>query len=128
MAKQPERPAWQDMDGLGIAGHGLAAALGILALIAAVFSFRAGIQITLTVALVIVGVLLPALAWLSANRSRGAWSFLISLSAVLGIMTLFGSPKVRALVGIHIGIALAIPLAFVFMLFALWAQDHRYKT
>ena len=128
MAKQPAPPAWQDMDGLGLAGHGLAAVLGILALVAAVFSFRAGIQITLTVALAVSGVLLPSLAWLSANRSRAAWSFLLSLSVVLSIMTLFGAPKVRTLVGIPMMVALVVPLAFLFVLFALWVQDHRYKT
>ena len=123
-----ETPGVTDLDGFGWAGHGIPAALGIAALIAAAFSYHAGIQITLTISLLFVGALLPVLAWFSLYRSRPAWSFLISLSIVLGIMTLFGAPKVRTLVGIHMGVALVIPALFAVAAFALSAQSHRYKT
>lgn len=127
-APAPPPPSRTELDELGWIGHGIPAALGIAALIAAVFSFRAGIQPTLTIALISVGGLLPLLAWLSMNRSRAAWSFLISLSIVLGIMTLFGAPKIRTIVGIHMSIALVIPGLFAFAAFALSVQSHRYKN
>lgn len=128
MAKTEPTTPWHDLDELGWAGHGIAAALGVLSLVASFYSWKNGLQPTLGVALVVSGVLLPALAWLSLNRSRAAWAFLISLCAVLAIMTLFGAPKVRTLVGVHIGVPLIIPLAFGFATFALVVQDHRYKA
>jgi len=123
-----ETPTISDLDGLGWTGHGIPAALGIAALIASLFSYLNEIQVTLTISLLVVGALLPVLAWFSLHRSRAAWSFLISLSIVLGIMTLFGAPKVRTLVGIHMGVALVIPALFAVAAFALSAQSHRYKT
>jgi len=124
----PAPPARIELDELGWIGHGIPAALGIAALIAAVFSYRAEIQATMTVALIFVGALLPLLTWLSMNRSRAAWSFLISLSVVLGIMTLFGAPKIRTLVGVHMSIALILPGLFAVAAFALSVQSDRYKN
>jgi hypothetical protein len=121
--------AMSDLDEMGMIGHAIPVLLGVLALIAAVFSYRAKIQVTLPISLFVVGALLPALTWLSIlERSRAAWSFLISLAIVLGVMTLFGAPKVRNLVGIHMGIALVIPAALFFAAFALSLQGDRYKN
>jgi hypothetical protein len=128
MAKKPPAAAWSDLDSLGWAGHGIPIALGALSLIASVFSWKNHIQPTLSVALVVAGLTLPALAWLSMLRSRAAWSFLISLCGVLGVMTLFGAPKVGRMVEINIGVALIIPVLFGCATFFLAMIDHRYKT
>ena len=127
--KEPPKPPWHDLDQLGWTGHGIPAALGVLSLVAAYFSWKNHIQPTLGVSLIIAGVLLPALTYLSAmKRSRAAWAFLISLCGVLGVMTLFGAPKVRTLVGVNMGVALIIPVLFACATFFLTTQDHRYKT
>jgi intracellular septation protein A len=120
-------PSVTDLDELGWVGHGIPAALGIAALIASFFAYQSHIQITLTISLIITGAMLPLLSWLSINRSRAAWSFLISLSVVLGIMTLFGAPKIRTLIGIHMAVALVIPGLFALATVALAAQGHRYS-
>ena len=117
-----------DVDSLAWIGHGLPAAAGIASLVAAVGAWRSDMQATLVISLIVIGVLLPALAWFSWGRNRAAWSFLIALSIVLGIMTLFGAPKVRNLVGIPLAAALVIPAAFGVAAFCLSALGHRYKT
>lgn len=129
MAKKQSTPAPSilRLDELGWVGHGLPAVLGIASLIAAFFAYQSHIQITLTVALVVIGGLLPWVTWLSLHGNRAGWSFLISLSIVLGVMTLFGAPKVRTLTGMNIGLALLIPVAFGFAAFALSTQSQHYK-
>src|SRR5689334_8755399 len=112
--KSAPAPSIVRLDELGSLGHGLPATLGLAALIAAFFAYQSHIQITLTVALLVIGGLLPWVTWLSLHGSRAGWSFLLSLSIVLGVMTLFGAPKVRTLTGMHIGLALLIPAAFGF--------------
>ena len=102
-----------ESDSVEVVGNGLAALLGIAGLVGAFFAWRSGLQITLVISLGVAGALLPALAYLSAYRqSRAAWAFLIALAIVLGIMTFFGAPKVRNLVGIPLAAALVLPLAF----------------
>lgn len=129
MAEKKPPPGTSDLDSAGWIGHLIPAAFGFGALIAAFFSHRAGIQATLAVALVVCGGLLLALAYFSAlARSRAAWSFLISLSIVLGIMTLFGAPKIRDLVGIHLSVALGIPILLGIAAGLLSAISHRYKS
>lgn len=127
MADKKPAPA-ADVDSLVWIGHGIPAAAGVASLVAAVGALQSDIQITLVISLLVLGVLLPALAWLSWGRNRAAWAFLVSLSIVLGIMTLFGAPKVRNLVGIPLAAALIIPGAFAVAAFCLSALGHRYKT
>lgn len=91
-------------------GHAIPTAAGLAALIAAYLAWGAGLQGTLAVSLVIVGVLMPVLAYLSWwQRSRAAWSFLIALCGVLALILLFGAPKVRGLVGVGLWSAMVIP-------------------
>ena len=117
-----------DLDAVGWIAHVIPAVLGIAALIAAFFAERAGIQSTLMVSLLVAGGLLVGLSYLSLMRSRGAWSFVISLSIVLAIMTLFGAPKIRTLVGINLGLALVIPALFLVAAVMLSTLSPRYKT
>jgi hypothetical protein len=116
-----------DLDAIGWVAHVIPAVLGVAALIAAVFSQRAGIQITLMMSLLVAGGLLISLSYFSLMRSRGAWSFVISLSIVLAIMTLFGAPKIRTLVGIHMAVALVIPALFLAAAVMLSTLGPRYN-
>lgn len=119
--------ATANLDGLGWVAHGILAVMGLLAIVAAFAAWRADVTTTLVVALVLIGVALPILAWFSLMRSRAAWSFLISVGSVLCIMTAFGAPKVRSLVGVSMGLALIIPALIVIAIFGLSVQVHRYK-
>ncbi len=93
-----------------IVGHGVATLFGVLAFVAAVFAGRDGMPAALTVSLVILGLLYPTLAVLSIfRRSRGAWAFLSALCWVLGVIMLFGAPKIRSQIGIGLWTAMIIP-------------------
>ena len=107
--KSAPAPSIVRLDELGWLGHGLPAALGLAALIAAFFAYQSHIQITLTVALLVIGGLLPWVTWLSLHGSRAGWSFLLSLSIVLGVMTLFGAPKVRGALDVSLWLTMILP-------------------
>jgi hypothetical protein len=78
-------------------GHGIAAVLGLAPL-------------ALGVSLVVIGFLYPALVVLSLIRtSRGAWAFLCALCWVLGVVMLFGAPKIRSQINIGLWTAMIIP-------------------
>jgi hypothetical protein len=58
----------------------------------------------LTAATLILGVLLVALSWLSSQQhARAAWAYLISINAVLAIITMFAAPKMM-----HLGLPPAL--------------------
>lgn len=91
-------------------GHLIAGALGLAAMIGAVFAGRAGMPLALTVSLVVIGLAYPALAVLSLlKQSRGAWAFLCSMCWVFAIVMLFGAPKIRSQVNIGLWTAMIIP-------------------
>ncbi len=91
-------------------GHIVAALFGVAAFVGAVFAARAGMPHALTVSLILIGLLYPGLAVLSLIRqSRGAWAFLCALCWVLGVVMLFGAPKIRTQVGVGLWWAMIIP-------------------
>jgi hypothetical protein len=91
-------------------GHVVAAAFGVASLIAAFAAGAAGTPGALTVSLIVIGLLFPTLAALSLFRqSRGAWSFLCAMCWVLGVVMLFGAPKIRSQVNIGLWTAMIIP-------------------
>jgi hypothetical protein len=92
----------------GAVGHGLAVLLG-LATFAAGIAGASSMPPVMTATLLVVGALMPVLAWRSLTGSRPAWSFLISLLAVFAAVTFFGAPKIRTLLGIGIWTALIVP-------------------
>ncbi len=107
-------------------GHGIPTATGLTAIVAAFGAWTHGLQPTLAVALVLVGLLLPALAWLSLHKSRAAWSMLLAMCAVLGLMLMFGAPKVRGLLGVGLWTALIVPglLAVAAVALAMVHRDY----
>lgn len=91
-------------------GHIIAGGFGVAAFVAAIFAGRAGTPLALTVSLVVIGALFPALSILSLmRRSRAAWAFLSSMCWVLAIIMLFGAPKIRSQIDIGLWTAMLIP-------------------
>ena len=91
-------------------GHGIASLFGVLAFVAAMFAAGAGMPAALSVSLVLIGLLFPTLSALSVlRRSRGAWAFLCSMCWVLGVIMLFGAPKIRSQINIGLWTAMIIP-------------------
>jgi hypothetical protein len=85
-------------------GHALAAMTGGWTACAGVLSRGAHMPGVLSAAALILGALLIMLSWSSWRRqARAAWAFLISISAVLGVITLFATPKM-----IHLGLPVAL--------------------
>jgi hypothetical protein len=70
----------------------------------------------LKVTLLLLGTANAALGILALGLNRIAWSFALSLNATLGVVFLFGAPKIRDTADIMIGWAIAP--AFVFGLVA----------
>lgn len=90
-------------------GHGLAALLGLGAVIAGLAGIGS-LPVVLVICLLLTGVALGALAHRSYHaRSRPAWACLSSLCLVGGIVTLFGAPKLRTSLETGLWIALIIP-------------------
>jgi hypothetical protein len=111
-------------------GHGLSTLLGLCALAGSYGAFSKSMPLVMGVTLLVVGILMPTLAFFSWKGSRAAWSFLIALVAVFGGVTLFGAPKVRALLGLGLWTAMIFPALKIVTVFALGAlrRDYRART
>jgi hypothetical protein len=94
---------------LQVMGHGLAALMGIASLIGGIVALGKGLPPVMGVTMLFIGGLVPWLTWKSLHLSRPAWSFLIAIVAVFGLVCLFGAPKIRHLLGVDLGFALIIP-------------------
>ena len=57
----------------------------------------------------VVGLLLPLLVWKSYEKNRAGWAFLSGMVAILAVVMLFGSTKVRNVVGIGLWYAMIVP-------------------
>lgn len=90
-------------------GHALALVIAAGALIGAYGSLSHSMPGVMTAVLIAVGLLLPVLAHFSWRGSRAAWSFMISIVCVFGIVTFFGAPKVRNILGIGFWTAMILP-------------------
>lgn len=110
-------------------GHLIAAAFGLASFVAAIFAGRAGMPLALTVSLVVLGALFPALAVLSLLRqSRAAWAFLSSMCWVLAVVMLFGAPKIRSQIDIGLWTAMLIPGLLAAAATALTMVRRDYRT
>ena len=108
-------------------GHGIAFGVAASALVAGVAAFMANLPAVLGVTLIIMGAAVPVLAYQSLHRSRAAWSTLTAILAVLGIVTLFGAPKLRKGVGIQLATALIAPGLLAIAVMALSAVRGDYR-
>ena len=98
---------------LAAIGHGLAVVVGLGAIIAGVLAIVNSLPGVLGATLLVLGCMLPAVAHFSWRLSRAAWSVMISTLCVFAAVTLFGSPKIAAVMHVDLGIALLIPIVQV---------------
>lgn len=108
-------------------GHGIAVVLGIISLVSAVMAYTHDLPSVMVATLLIIGGLLPLLAWRSWLHSRAAWSFLIAVLAVFGGVDFFGAPKIRSLIGISLWDAMIIPGMQVIAVIALSMLRSEYR-
>ena len=92
-----------------LVGHGLAAMMGLVAIAGAFGAIKQDQHVVMPATLLVIGVLLPLLAWRSLERSRGAWAFLIAMCVTLASVTLFGSTKIRGALDLGLWHALILP-------------------
>jgi hypothetical protein len=92
-----------------VTGFGLAGVLSVSSLVGGVSALVKGMPPVMGITMLVVGVLVPPLIWKSLHRSRAAWSFLIALVAVFGVVTFFGAPKIRNLLDTNLWYALLLP-------------------
>lgn len=108
-------PTVRASPGIRLAGHAAALSGGVLELLAGAGSFKRGLPPELTVMLLFTGTLTLLLTHASfLKRNRAAWSFLTVISGVMALCTLFGSAKIRGVLGIGFGSVLAFPFLFAF--------------
>lgn len=108
-------------------GHGIASALALGSIIAGFFALGSSIPSVLGVSLLFLGMLVPLMVWRSLVYSRAAWSFLLATCAVLGLILIFGAPKVRGLLGVGLWTAMIIPGLLVLAAVALGLARHDYR-
>lgn len=90
-------------------GHGIAIGAGIGSIGAAIASLSSGQPGVLGISLFLVAGAFGLTVWKSLRGSRAGWACLAALCVTYGVMTLFGSPKVRGLLGVGLWIALIVP-------------------
>jgi predicted RND superfamily exporter protein len=112
---------------LQIMGPGLAALMGVAALVGGIAAFAKDMPPVMAMTMVVLGLLLPWLTWKSLHHSRAAWSFLVATVAVFGVVCLFGAPKIRHLLGIDLGFALVIPAIQAACVIALAKLSGEYR-
>lgn len=108
-------------------GHGLAVLIGIAAIVGGIASFVKDLQPVVAITLLVVGVVMPTLAYHSIHRRRVPWAFTIAFASVFGCVTLFGAPKVRTLLGINMWYALIIPGVQIICVVALSMLRDEYR-
>ena len=111
-----------------IIGHALAVALGLASLYAGYESFDHGLPTVMIAVLVAVGLLLPTLAHFSWRHSRAAWSFMMAIATVMGIVTFFGAPKVRNVLDVGFWTAMILPGLMFVMVTALAMVRGEYRA
>lgn len=89
--------------------HVLAGLVGLTALVGAAAAGAKSFHPVLPIALGVLGALLLVLVYFSVNKSRSAWSFLISTCAVGALVTLFGATKIRNATDVSLYYALILP-------------------
>lgn len=102
---------------------------GVLSFAAAIGALVADLSVVLAAALFISSGMFGFLIWLSAEKkSRAGWASLAALCIVFGIVTLFGAPKVRGLVGVGLWVAMIVPGGFAIAAAALRQLRADYRV
>lgn len=101
------------------AGHVLAFLVGVASFIGGIAGLFSSLPTVMGMTLLVVGLVLPVLAWRSLAYSRGGWSFMVSLLAILATVTFFGAPKIRHVLDIPLGVAFLLPAIMITAVVAL---------
>jgi hypothetical protein len=109
-------------------GHALAGIAAIASLVGGISALIGTLPPVLGVTMLVLGLVLPFLVWGSLIESRSAWAFLISILSVLAIVTFFGAPKVRHVLGIGLWHALIIPGLMTVAVIALSMLRDEYRA
>jgi hypothetical protein len=112
---------------VAVAGHAMAVVIGAASFVAGITALVKSLPGTMGVTLIIVGLLLPVLAHFSWRFSRAAWSLMISTLCVFAAVTFFGAPKIAAVLGVGMAIALVIPIVQVVAVIALADLRREYR-
>lgn len=110
-----------------VVGHALAGLLAVAALVGAIAGFATDKPPVMAMTLLVLAGLAPVLAWSSWRRMRAAWSFLISIVAVLAAVTFFGAPKIRNLLHIDLWYAMIVPGLLIVCVVALSLLRENYR-
>ena len=92
-----------------LVAHILPLVASLAAFVAAAAGYSKGLHIVLPVTLLLVGMILPLLVWKSFENSRAGWAFLSGMIGVFAVVMLFGSTKVRNVMGIGFWYSMVIP-------------------
>ena len=114
-------------DAASMTGHGLAALLGAGTFVAGIAAMAKDLPGIMSYTLLIFGLVLPPLAYLSWRRSRAAWSFVMSICGVFAVVTLFGAPKIDTLLWVGLGTALLLPLLYTIAVILLGVSAVHYR-
>ena len=110
------------------AGHLIGAVAGVASLGGGIEALMHGMPSVLGVTMLIIGGALIALTQFSfSSYSRIAWSFLNAIMVVMALVTLFGSPKVRNILHIPLGMAMGIPIVLALGVIALSMVGADYR-
>jgi len=110
-------------------GHAIAALIGLASFVTAIYALGSSLPKVLGVTLLVLGALMPLLAYLSLFRHvRAAWAFLVAMTTTYATVLLFGAPKVRGqLWDIGLWTALIFPGLLVVAAVALTLVRHEYR-
>lgn len=92
-----------------VVGHGIALLMGVGSFFAGALALSRGMPSALYGALLILGCLMPYLAYRSWTGSRAAWSFLIAICSVYAVVLFFGAPTVHRVLGLGLWTSLILP-------------------
>lgn len=95
-----------------VVGHLLAGVLGVGLLAGGIAALVHGLSGALIATLLVGGLVTPALAWFSYQRSRAAWAFLVAICGVLAVVGLFGAPKIRGVFDVSLWTTMLVPGLF----------------
>ena len=123
----PEAARQHKQHEVAVAGHAMAVVIGAASFVAGITALVKGLPGTMGVTMIIVGLMLPILAHFSWRFSRAAWSLMISTLCVFAAVTFFGAPKIAAVLGTGLTLALVIPIVQVIAVIALADLRREYR-
>jgi hypothetical protein len=107
-------------------GHVLAGALGLMKLVGGFVALTHNLPGVLIATLLVFGALTVVLAWLSSQGSRAAWGFLGAICGVFAVVSVFGAPRLRGILGVSLWTLIVVPGLYVVAAMTLYFVRHDY--